>query len=432
MAGEPGTSGPVGGGGTKVDDRADGIELTGLDEGEELAFLRAVSRQFHEDESDEELQRYVPVVERDRLIVARDGDRIVGNYAVRTSTLSVPGGEPVPCAAVTAVGVAQTHRRRGLLRAMMEQGLADARARGDVVAALYASESAIYGRFGFGVSAPQRRYRIDRAGIRFRDPVDTRLVEPASVEQALATWPAILETAVRARRGGCIDMPPAYWRLWLDHDPDASRDGASARRLVHVPGRGYAAYRVKDRFTDELPDGEVVLLALEAADPEAEQALWQHVLDIDLTATVSAQLRPPDDALPWMVTDPLRLRASDTSPLYTRLLDVPAALTARTYGAADRLTLRVHDPLGSAATYHLEVDAEGRADCTEVADDAGDGSGAVDVECSIEALSAVWLGGVRASRLLAARRLVEHTPRSVARLDALVVVDRLPWAPFVF
>jgi predicted acetyltransferase len=408
----------------------DGVQLAGLEEGEELAFLRAVSRQFHEDESDEDLQRMLPVVERDRSIVARAGGRIVGNYAVRTATISLAGGQPVPCAAVTAVGVDQTHRRRGLLRAMMVRGLADARARGDVVAALYASESAIYGRFGFGVTAPQRRYRIDRSGIRFRDPVDTRLVEPASVEQALATWPAILESGVRERRGGCIDMPPAYWQLWLGSDPSSARDGASGRRLVHVPGRGYAAYRVKDRFTDALPDGEVDLIQLVASDAQAEQALWQHVLGVDLTTTVVAELRPPDDALPWMITDPLRLRGADTSPLYTRLLDVPAALVARTYRGADTVTLQVHDPLGAARVYRLEVDADGRADCTEVA--AAGGQTVVDIECSIEALSAVWLGGVRASQLLAARALIEHRPRAVARLDALVAVDHMPWTPFVF
>ena len=410
-----------------------GLQLRPLEAGEELDFLRAVSRHFHEDAPDDELQAYLPIVERARSIVAHDGQGIVGNYAVRTATMSVPGAGPVPCAAVTAVGVAQTHRRRGLLRAMMVRGLADAQARGDVVAALYASESPIYPRFGFGISAPQRRYRIDRGAIRFREPVDTRLVEAATVEQALATWPAILEAAVRARRGGCIDMPPAYWQGWLGHDPRSARDGASARRLIHVPGRGYAAYRIKDQFGDGLPAGEVEVDQLVASDPEAEQALWQHVVDVDLTSTVSSELRPPDDALPWMITDPLRLRAGDTSPLYTRLLDVPAALTARTYRAPGAVTLHVHDPLGAANVYRLEVAADGRADCTEVVDGAGsDGHAAADIECSIEALSAVWLGGVRAAQLLAARRLIEHRAQAVSRFDAMLAVDRLPWTPFMF
>ncbi|MCC5947560.1 MAG: GNAT family N-acetyltransferase [Nitriliruptoraceae bacterium] len=414
-------------------DERDTVRPSGLGDGEELAFLRAMSGQFHEDESDAELERYVPVVERDRTIVARDGERIVGTYAVRTATLSVPGGAPVACAGVTAVGVAQTHRRRGLLRAMMEQGLADARERGDVVAALYASEASIYGRFGFGVSARQLRYRLDRAGVRFRDPVEVGLVEPATVEQALATWPAILEAGVRAQRGGCLDMPAAHWQVWLGSDPSAARDGASARRLVHVPGRGYAAYRVKGRYTDVLPDGEVVLLQLVAADAEAEQALWQHVTDVDLTATVSSWLRPPDDALPWMITDPMRLRAGEAPPLYTRLLDVPAALAARTYRAPGAVTVRVHDRLVGSHTYRLEVASDGRADCAEVTDaDTAGGHHTVDLECSLESLSSVWLGGVRVCELRAARRLVEHTDGAVARLDAMVAVDRLPWTPFEF
>jgi predicted acetyltransferase len=401
------------------------IEVTGLEAGEELAFLRCVVRNFHEDADDDTLLMYQPVMELDRTLVARDGGEMVANYAIDTRTISVPGGASIPCAAVTAVGVAQTHRRRGLLRRMMARGLDDAAARGEPVAALYASESRIYGRFGFGITAPTVTYRIDRAFARFHDRVDDRLVRPATVDEALTHWPGILDAAVRDRRGGCVSRDAAHWRLWLTNDPVSWRDGASTRRLVHVPGRGYAAYRVKDDWNEGLPAGEVRVQELVAGDAEAEQALWQHVLDIDLTATTTGTLRSPDDALAWQLTDPLRLRRTDGPPLYTRLIDVPAALAARSYHVSDSLVLGVHDAFrDQSGRYRLEAGPDGSA-CERT-------DAAPDLELSVEALASLWLGGVRTAPLLAAGRMQEHSAGAAARLGRVLTVDDLPWTPFEF
>src|SRR5690606_6146006 len=124
--------------------------------------------------------------------VVREGDQIVANYGIYSMSISTPVGGRMPMAGVTAVGVSQTHRRRGLLHQMLTAGLDDAAERGEPVAMLYASESAIYGRYGFGVVAPSFNYRIDR-GVVFRDPVDTSIVKAAVPEQAHAEWPALLE-----------------------------------------------------------------------------------------------------------------------------------------------------------------------------------------------------------------------------------------------
>ncbi len=403
-----------------------GVEVGPLRAGEELAFAHAVSRQFHEDESDEDLERWVPVLETDRAVVARDGDAIVGTYTIRTGTLSLPGRSAIPCAAVTAVGVAQTHRRQGLLRRMMARGLEQAVERGEPVAALYASESSIYGRFGFGVTAPASRYTLERAHARFATPVDGQLVRPASVDEALGGWPEILEAGVRARRPGCLDRPGPFWRLWLTHDPRSERDGMSGRRLVHVPGRGYAAYRVRDRFDGPLPAGHVRVEELVAVDAEAEQALWQHVLDVDLTTTIEIWARPPDDALPWLLTDRLRTGVAESPPMYTRLLDVPTALSARPYATSGQIVLEVHDGTGDqTGTYRCEVSPDGALCEPAVGLDP-------DLIMPLDALSSLWLGGVRATQLVAGRRVVERRVGAAAELDRLLAMDHLPWTPFEF
>jgi predicted acetyltransferase len=404
----------------------DQLRPTRVAPGEEADYARAVSRHFYEDSSDDDLAVWLPVLEDHdayRAWVVRDGDRVVANYGLYTMTVSVPGGVPVGCAGVTAVGVAQTHRRRGLLRSMMTAGLDDAVERGEPVAMLYASESPIYGRFGFGVTAPGSAHTIDRGAV-FRDPVDPRMVRAATPEEARRDWPAIFER-VRSTRGGCVDRDDQAWRMAVVEDPPAWRDGFSARRLVHVPGRGYARYRVKDRFEQGLPDGEVALGELVAVDEEAEAALWQHVCDIDLTARVTAWFRPADDALPWMLVDPLRARTRIGPPLYARLLDVTTAFGARGYAASGSVTFAVHDAdRDQSGTYHLDAGADG----AEVARTDAD----PDLSMPVDVAASLWLGGVRATTLLAARRLQEHTPGAASTLDGLLAVDRAPWTPFEF
>jgi predicted acetyltransferase len=404
----------------------DQLQLGRIEPGEELAYARAVMHHFYEDSSDEDLEPWLPSVrdhDRYRAWVVRDRGEIVANYGIQTMTVSVPGGQPVGCAGVTAVGVSQTHRRRGLLRRMMIAALDDAVERGEPVAMLYASESAIYGRFGFGVTAPGVTHRIERSPA-FRDTVDRGLVESATPEEAVAAWPAIFER-LRELRPGCVDRDELAWRMAVQVDPPSWRDGASARRLVHVPGRGYARYRIKDRFDDALPAGEVQLGELVATDPEAEAALWQHVCDIDLTKEVVAWWRPADDTLPELLVDPLRARTRVGPPLYARLLDVPAALSARSYDVEGVLTIEVHDAdRDQSGTYRLEGGPDGAAANRTDTDP--------DLTMPVDVLASVWLGGMRANRLLAARRLEEHTPGAAATLDRMLTVQRSPWTPFEF
>jgi predicted acetyltransferase len=413
---------PRGGVGTVSDD----LRLSRLEPGEELDYARAVTRHFNEDSPDEDLQHWLPSVQDHdayRAWVVRDGDRIVANYGVYTMTVSVPGGAPIGCAGVTAVGVSQAHRRRGLLRAMMTAALDDAVERGEPVAMLFASESAIYGRFGFGVTAPQVGHRVER-GVAFRDPVDPGLVEAATPEQALEEWPAIFER-MRETHPGCVDRDEQGWRMAVVVDPPSWRDGRSGRRLVHVAGRGYARYRVKDRWDEVLPAGEVELGELVATDAEAEAALWQHVCDIDPTKEVVAWCRPADDVLPELLVDPLRTKTRVGPPLYARLLDVPAAFAARRYDVDGAVTIAIHDAdRDQSGTYLLDAGPDG-AEVRRV-------DAEPDLSMPIDVAASLWLGGKRATVLRAARRLEEHAPGAAATLDRMVAVRRSPWTPFEF
>lgn len=397
-----------------------------VEPGEELEFIHSVGRNFYEDSSDEDAKRWLDVASSDRYRawVVRDEGAVVGNYGIHAMDVSVPGGARVPMAGVTAVGVAQTHRRRGILSAMMEVALDDAADRGEPVAMLYASETPIYGRYGFGITAPSVTHTVDR-GSAFRERLDPSMVRAATPDEAARTWPDVLERA-RDRRGGAASRPDELWRLVTHSDPESVRDGFSGKRFVHVPDRGYALYRVKDHYGDDgLPAGEVRLVELVAADREAESALWQHVCDIDLTARVTAWFRPPDDALLTALVDPLRARTRVGPPLYARLLDVASAFTARSYATAGATTFEVVDAArDQSGTYQLDADVDG-AEVRRVQDDA-------ELTLPVDAVASVWLGGVKAVHLLDGGRLQEHVPGAAARFDRLLATDRAPWSPFEF
>ncbi len=390
-----------------------------------VAFARAVNRHFFESEEDDDVLPWVEsLADGYRAWWTRADDLVAGNLGVIETEVSLPGGAHVPVAAITAVGVAQTMRRRGVMRGLMLACLAEAVEREEPVAGLFASEAPIYGRFGFGFAAAHLGYRIERSRVRFRDPVDVRLVEATTPEAARAAWPAMHAT-MRGTRGASVAKHPGLWDLGIVRDIPGWRGGASARRLVEVPGRGYASYRVKESFDGHLPNGSVRLLELVATDPEAETALWQHVLDVDLTTTVDVAYRPVDDALAHLVTDHHALRTSESAPLYLRILDVPRVLTSRTYAVRGTSVLEVVDPLGYAdGRWRLDAGPEG-AVCKPTDTEP-------DLVVPVASLPGIVHGGVRATTFRSARRLEERTPGAAAALDRLMAVDLAPWTTAEF
>jgi predicted acetyltransferase len=390
-----------------------------------IPFARAVNRHFYDSEEDDDVLPWVEALSTGyRAWWTRLDGRVAGNLGVMETTVSLPGGRDLPLAGVTAVGVAQTMRRRGVMAGLMTAALEEAVANEEPLAGLYASEAPIYGRFGFGVAAILVTYRVDRSRVRFIDPVDSRLVQEATPERALATWPGLHEK-IRAERPASVAKHPGQWELGITRDPPGWRGGASARRLVEVPDRGYASYRLKEHFEGLLPAGTVRLLELVATDPEAEAALWQHVLDLDLTTTVDAYYRPVDDALPLLLTDRHALRTTESPPLYLRILDVPRTLSSRAYRGRGTTVLEVVDPAGYAqGRWLLEVDEDGAA-CTPTDRPAA-------ITLPVQSLPGIVFGGISATSRVAARQLTEHRPGAAAELDHLMAVDRAPWTTMDF
>ncbi|MDP9464098.1 MAG: GNAT family N-acetyltransferase [Actinomycetota bacterium] len=366
-----------------------------------------------------------PLIEFDRFISAFDGDQRVGTSGAYSLRLSVPGGE-VATGGLTGVTVRPDHRRRGILRRMMDWLLADARRRGEPVAVLLASEAAIYHRFGFGMSTTQTSFSIDRTRAQFREPVElagsvVRLVQP---EEAARTFAAIYD-GTRGAIPGALSRPEPKWTKWVVADAEWMRRGEGPKFLAQLEvdgaARAYAIYRVNMDWDTTGPRSTLSVQELIGLDPESERALWHWLLTMDLVATITSRRQPNPHPLQQWLIEPRRLALTMNDGMWLRILDVPAALEARTYVGDGSLVLEVTDDSidSNAGRWQLAV-ADGRGTVTP-------STAAADLELDIRTLAEVYLGAFRFGDLAVAGKVRECQPGRLLTADALFTPPRAPW-----
>jgi predicted acetyltransferase len=391
-------------------------------------YLRSTERAFGHHPSAEEIEGERRVFEPERSLAVFDGDSIVGTTGAFSLEVTVPGGG-VPMAGVTAVGVAPTHRRRGLLTMMMRRQLDDVRDLGEPLAGLWASEGAIYQRFGYGMAAHACQIEIERPWTSFARPYEwrgsVRLVEK---DEAMGLMPPIMDRVA--------DATPGMWKrsqpFWQHHFADLERwrDGASALFFAVYESPegpdGYTAYRVKHDWSGGVAKSTLKVRELMAATPEATAALWRSCFDHDLIGRVESWPRPLDEPLLHMLANPRALELRVGDGLWLRLVDVPGALAARRYSTSGRVVLEVHDSFcpWNEGRYELEGGPDG-ALCRPVKSEA-------DLAVDVADLGATFLGGVTFRQLHRAGRVSEVTAGAMARADAMFAWDPLPFCSAVF
>ena len=338
--------------------------------------------------------------------------------------MSVPGGQ-VPVAAVSIVTVAPAYRRRGLLTRMMKHQLEDVQRRGEPLALLWASESLIYGRFGYGSAAPRLRLHGPTRSTAFSPQVDTGSgsVDEVRRDEFVSVVPALRERLLK-RRPGQLNRTQDWWDVTL-FDPDAWRKGSSPLRYaLHFDAGGvvdgYALFRTRDA---ESEGAEVQVVELDATEPTGYAAVWRFLLDLDLIRVFSRRNAPLDEPLRQLVADQRAITTELQDATYVRLVDVPAALTARTYSADVDLVVCVRDPLlpVNEGAYRLQVHG-GRATVTPVQSDP-------DVSLAVRELGAVYLGGTSLAHLHRAGLVQEDRPGAVTELAAAFIASPAPFCP---
>lgn len=363
------------------------------------------------------------VIDPARALAVRDGTEIVATAHTSQRMLTVPSG-CIAAGHVTAVSVLPTHRRRGILSAMMDRQLADGVERGEPVAVLGASEAGIYRRYGFGVAVEKAALELsrDHADFAAPPPVDAGRVRLVNRSTALQKLPMVYD-AVGDTRVGMLSRTPAAWSQAL---PESAAEGA-IHQAVHETDQGhpdgYAVYRTQLRWNEGLPAGELTVTELLATSPVTEEALWRYVAGVDLVATITAPGRPVDDALPWMLADPRRLQRRPADALWLRILDVQAALSSRAYGCNDALVLQVIDnraPGWAAGHWLLEATTKGAT--------VSRTSRPATLVLEAADLAAAYLGAVSFTTLARAGR-VHGQLEDVRRADRLFAWTPAPWTP---
>ncbi|WP_405767751.1 GNAT family N-acetyltransferase [Actinacidiphila glaucinigra] len=406
------------------------LEVRTIGESDFPGWLRAVNTGFHRPPSvtEEEIALRRSQTDLERTQGAFDEGCCVATFRSMPRELTVPGGAVLPASAITNVTVTATHRRRGLASRMMAAELDASVRRGEPVAILVAAEYRIYGRFGFGPAAGVTEWEVDtaRAGRPQGAPSDSGRVDLADPSEVLKLGPQ-LHDRVRLRHPGAINRTERFWEYATGTVVNPAFPWKEPIFVLYrdASGRvdGLAAYTAEDTWHGMFPKVPLTVRELFAATPEAERALWRYLLAIDWVATVRTGFRGPDDVLPLLLDDPRAAHVHSTSDfLWLRLLDVPRALSARTYAAPGSVVLDVTDPDGYAAgRFRLKAAADGTA-TAEAAPSA-----APDVSLTAAALAALYLGDESAARLTVTGGVTESRPGGVARVDALFRTARKPW-----
>ena len=388
---------------------------------EMLAGIAPVSHYFGSAPTEETAGRVARLLSPGRMHVAVEDGGIVGGASAFDFRLTVPGAV-VPAAGVTVVGVFPTHRRRGILTGLMRAQLEDVHEREEPVAILWASEGGIYGRFGYGLAARCGDVDLDLNHARFRDPVEQRgSMRLISLEEALDVVPPVY-ARVAAETPGMFARTREWWEARPLHDSESRRDGAGemACAVYEEDGQplGYALYRLKFEFDNGSSIGEVRVIEAMGTTQHATAAVWRFLLDIDWMATLQAWLLPLDHPLFLLLEEPRRMRFRLGDGLWVRLVDVGAALAARSRHEGN-VRIEVEDPF--CPWNNAAFDADGSKTMEEP-----------ELRLGVADLGSVYLGGFTFADLQHAGRVRELVEGAVARADAIFRSDRAPWCPEIF
>jgi predicted acetyltransferase len=396
------------------------------------AWYHAVNRGFNGPQSpDEDVPERLDNLAGRRMVGVWDDGGADPATPVATSSawiaeMTLPGRTSIPTWAISTVTVAPTHRRRGIARNLLEAELRTAHELGIPVAILTVSEATIYSRFGFAPSAMQADWTFDLARAKWTGPVPPGRVQLVPNELMREVGLELVER-VRLDVPGQMEFSGMLWHRLFGVASDTKGRDVRSVRYDDADGQlqGLAIYKVnREPHSD---DAVLEVTYLVAATDDSYAALWRYLLEVDLITNVRANLRPVDEPVQWQIEDARAARKSGESDhLWTRILDVKAALEARRYGAPGRFVLEVDDALGFVNGRHLiEIAADGTAVVTPT-------TAAAELALSVNELSAIYLGGVSVGLLARSGRITELTPGISVAVDASFRSAVTPWLSIWF
>lgn len=400
------------------------VQIRTIKPDEAVAFRRAVRQGFYVAETADDAEWATAILDDvDRAYAAFDGNAIVATLRSFRTDVTVPGGATVSAGALTAVTCRSTHRRQGLLTRMISADLSASKELGEPLDVLIASEYPIYGRFGYGPATVHAKWELDTSRTQFRE-AGQGSIEYVDNETFRKEAPAVFER-VRRARPGMITRNELRWDVLSDVRRAPEEKPWNGFRVLcrdaDGVAQGWASFKTDDNWTDRQPKMTASVPDMCAATPAAEARLWQFLADLDLVLAVAAEDRPDDELLPFLLTNARAAKQVESGDfVWARLLDVPAALEARSYETPGRVAFEVTDELGLAGgRFVLDASVDG-ATCSPTHETA-------ELTLPVQTLGAAYLGGTRLATVARAGWLDEHADGAVARADALLAGAITPW-----
>ena len=360
-----------------------------------------------------------------RILLAQEDGNTIGGCGSFPLPLTTPGGHIAACG-LSMVGVMPTHRRRGVLRAMIRQILADCRTRDEAVAYLWASEERIYGRYGFGLTGMSGDVAIsrDHASLLLPPKTDARVrrVSPADALEPAGR----IYASVASRTPGAFARSTDWWRLKSLTDPAWRRNNGGELQCALLDFDGdaaaYALYRMNFDTERGVPTGTVQVIEAVGNTPRATAAVWRYLLDMDWTATIKADYLPLDHFLLLAAQEPRRLNLRLRDGAWLRIVDLPKALAARSYGPGEPIVIEIED-----------ADCPWNTGCWQIGRDGVRRTDhRADIRCTIDALACVYLGGFTWRHLVSSARAQSDSEDATVRADRLFERSAAPWCPEIF
>lgn len=358
-----------------------------------------------------------------------------GQVLMATSFAAFPftiraNGRAMAMAGISVVGTRPEYRRRGLVRRIMTQAFADQRDRGQSVAGLWASQAAIYQRYGFAPAGLNRGYAIDVADIQLQGAVPEPL--PVTRHLPLDALDAIREIykTFIANRTGYIHRGKS---LWLNSV--LSEDGANAAEgpvYVGLAGslqapRGYVVYTLRaGQVPHRARPQEIKIRDMAFLDMTACHSLWQFLSRHDLVGRVAWPNAPVDDPAQVMMAEPRMLHTQDTEATWWRLVDVPRALAQRGYDQEACLVIEVHgDDLApwNNGRWLLQTSGDTSQESQVSATDLNP-----DITLSIRSLSGLF-SGMYTAQMLANWSMVSGLPSGISAANRVFATRYAPHCP---
>lgn len=357
-------------------------------------------------------------------LCAFDGATMATSFAAFPFTIRANGGT-LSYAGVTAVGTRPEYRRRGLLRKIMTRAFAEQRERGQCVSGLWASQAAIYQRYGYAAMGALRRYQVDTVDIRFYDGDEGSLeVRRFARTEALDTMKDLYRTFVKDRFGYLHRAQTMWIDTVLGEDSQSGPLWIGVAYTAAGEACGYVVYSLRsDKVKHAARGQEIVIRDLVWLNTDAYRSLWRYIAMHDLVGRVVWENAPIDDPLLELLQEPRMLHTQDTEPSWFRIVDVEQALANRGYDSTGEVVIAIDDDSlapWNAGRWHLHAEAgEVHVSATQRS---------ADVHTTVKCLAAMFTGARRATDLYH-WGLLDADPNLLPQLDRLFATRYAPHCP---